>query len=319
METRSLGKDGPQVSVICYGALPLGGIMGTVPEEQGIATVHAAIDAGMTFIDTAEGYHNSEAVVGKAIKGKRQKVFLATKLSGAHSPGHIAGAVENSLTALGTDYIDLYQIHHPDPNWPIDGTMEHFLRLMQKGVVRYIGISNFSPDQTQEALNCGAVYSSQPIYNMFYRDAEETILPFCQENGIGVIPHSVLAKGLLTGRYRPGHQYSPDDERSRHEPFKGELFERISKITGLLSDWAASHGRDLVQLAIAWTLAHPAVTSAIVGAKTPDQVYHNARASDWVLSETDLQEIEGIQGEFRLLGLKPWKPPPASPSKSKPS
>ena len=318
METRRLGKDGPDVPVICFGALPLGGGMGELPEGQAIATVQAAIDAGMSFIDTAEGYHASESIIGKAIIGKRHGLFLATKLSGDHSPGHIARAVENSLKALGTDYIDLYQIHHPDPNWPIEGTMEHFLRLVERGVVRYIGVSNFSPEQTQVALNCGPVYSSQPIYNMFYRDAEESILPFCLENGIGVIPHSVLAKGLLTGRYIPGHQYAPDDERSRHEPFKGELFESIYKIAGRMSDWAADHGRDLVQLAIAWTLAHPAVTSAIVGARTPEQVYHNAMASDWALGETELREIEGIQGEFRLQGLKPWRPP-ASPSPSQPS
>lgn len=306
MRTRQLGKYGPQVPLICFGALPIGGGLGMVPEEQAIATVQSAIDAGMTFIDTAEGYRASESRIGKAIKGRRHDLFLATKLSGDHSPEHIASAVENSLKALGTDYIDLYQIHRPEPRWPIEETMEHFGRLRDSGEIRYIGVSNFSVEQTREALNYGSVHSSQPIYNMFHRDGEGSVLPFCLENGIGVIPHSVLAKGLLTGRYRPGHEFSPDDERSRHHQFKGETFERVAQTTQKLNDWATDHGRDLVQLAIAWTLAHPAVTSAIVGAKSREQVYNNAKAADWVLSEGDLREIDSIQAGFTMPGLRPW-------------
>ena len=318
MQTRRLGKDGPPVPVICFGALPLGGGMGMMPEEQAIATVNAAIDSGMTFIDTAEGYRTSESRIGKAIKGKRHDLFLATKLTWEHSPEHIAEAVENSLKALGTDYIDLYQIHLPNPSWPIEGTMGHLVRLRDSGEIRYIGISNFSAEQTKEALNYGPIHSSQPIYNMFHRDAEESILPFCLQNGIGVIPHSVLAKGLLTDRYHPGHEFNPDDERNRHDAFKGETFEHVSQIAKKLSDWATDHGRDLVQLAIAWTLAHPAVTSAIVGAKSPQQVYQNAKAADWILSDSDLREIDSIHAGFTLPGLRPWRPP-SSPAGSQPS
>ena len=312
MQTRRLGKDGPPVPVICFGGLPIGGHMGPVPEEQAIATVLAAIDTGMTFIDTAESYHASESRIGKAIAGKRHDLFLATKLSGKHSPEHINHAVENSLKALGTDYIDPYQIHRPDHQWPIAGTLGHLARLRDSGEIRYIGVSNFSAEQTKEALNYGPIHSSQPSYNMLYCDAEESILPFCLENGIGVIPYSVLAKGLLTGRYRPGHEFSSDDERNKHDAFKGETFQRVSQFAKKLSDWAADHGRDLVQLAIAWTLAQPAVTSAIVGAKSPQQVYQNAKAADWVLSEGDLREIDIIRAGFTLPGLQPWRPAPSS-------
>ncbi len=301
METRGLGKDGPQVPVICFGAWPIGGGMGAVDEAQAIATVQAALDAGVTFIDTAEAYRASEAIIGKAIRGRRHQVFLATKVSGRdHSPQHISSAVENSLRALGTDCIDLYQLHSPQPQWPMEQTMACLLRLRDAGKVRYIGVSNFSAEQTRQALQHGPVQSSQPRYNLLFRDAEESVLPFCLAQGIGVIPHSVLSKGLLTGQYRPGHQFAPDDERSRFSMFQGETFQQVFEATERLKQWASDHGRDLVQLAIAWVLAHPAVTSAIVGAKTPDQVRHNARAADWKLSPRDLEEIDQLQGDLRL-------------------
>ena len=281
METRRLGKDGPSVPIICFGALPIGGGMGLVPEEEGVATVQAAIDAGMTFIDTAQSYGPSELLVGKAIEGRRPQLFLATKLSGTdHSPERIVQALEDSLKTLGTDYVDLYQIHKPQPDWPIEQTMENLLRLRDSGKIRYIGICNFSAAQTLEAIKYGPVHSSQPRYNMLFRDAEGSVLPCSLEHGIGVIPHSVLCKGMLSGRYRPGHQFLLDDERHRHDIFQGETFEKVSTITEKLAAWAQDNGRDLVQLAIAWTLAHPSVTSAIVGAKTPEQVYNNANAAE---------------------------------------
>ena len=312
MQTRVLGKDGPEVPVVCLGGVPIAGGMGSVPEEQAIATVQAAIDAGMGFIDTAEAYWSSESLIGKAIKGRRHQVFLATKVSGDdHSPEHLARALENSLRALGADYIDLYQLHRYSPTWPIGPTMENLVRLRDSGKIRYTGISNFTAEQTLEALTYGPVYSSQPRYNMLYREAESSVLPCCLQNGVGVIPHSTLAKGLLSGKYRPGHRPGPDDSRNEVDAFIGETFERVSRITDRLSEWASAHGRDLVQLAIAWTLAHPAVTSAIVGARTPEQVYLNARAADWRLSEGDLQEIDGIQGDLRLPGAGEWLPSPA--------
>ena len=163
----------------------------------------AAIEVGMSFIDTAEGYETSESVLGKALKGQRDKVFLATKLSGQdHSMEHMKRAIENSLRSLDTDHIDLYQLHSPQQHWPIEQTMEGLLRLRDEGKIRYIGISNFSAKQTEEALKYGPIHSSQPRYNMVFREAEESVLPCCLKNEIGVIPHSVLAKGLLGGKHR---------------------------------------------------------------------------------------------------------------------
>ena len=136
-----------------------------MPEEQGIATVEAALEVGMTFIDTAEGYQTSEVVVGKAIRGRRNKVFLATKLSGDdHSSDHISAAIQNSLRTLGTDYIDLYQLHSPSSRWPVGETMENLVRLREAGKIRYIGVSNFSPEQTREAMQYATIHSSQPRY-----------------------------------------------------------------------------------------------------------------------------------------------------------
>lgn len=305
MDKRELGRNGPDVSVIGFGAWPIGGGLGNVPEGQGIAAVEAAIEAGMTFIDTAEGYQTSESVVGKAIRGRRDEVFLATKLSGSdHSAEHIARAVETSLRALGADYIDLYQVHSPSPAWPIADTMENLARLRDAGKIRYIGVSNFSPEQTREAMEYATIHSSQPRYNMMWRELEDDVLPHCLENGIGVIPHSVLCKGVLGGKHKPGHRFAQDDERRLFNFFRGELFEQAYSVAQRLDGWARDQGRDIAQLAIAWVLANPAVSSALVGAKSAEQVYHNAKAADWRLTPGDLEEIEGLMGGFRMTWVK---------------
>ena len=294
MESRPLGDGGPDVSVICLGAWPLSGGMGACPEEQAIRTVHASLDAGVTFIDTAEAYGTSEAVIGKALRGRRHEVFLATKLSGEHSSKHIAEAIESSLRALGTDYVDLYQIHNPRPERPIGETMADLLKLRDDGKLRYLGVTNFSAQQYIEAAQYGPVGSSQSQYHMLFRKAEEEVLPTCLENGTGVMVHSSLARGLLTGKYWPGHRFSANDKRSQYAVFETSHFESAYPYVEKLLAWAADHGRDMVQLAIAWTLAHPAVTSSIVGARTPEQALHNAGAADWTLTKSELAELDGI-------------------------
>jgi aryl-alcohol dehydrogenase-like predicted oxidoreductase len=300
MRTRQLGKDGPEVSAICLGAWPLGGGMGVIPDEQAIATIHASIDAGATFIDTAEGYRTSEGVLGKALRGRRDDVVLATKLSGDHSIEHMNSAIENSLKSLGTDYIDLYQLHSPRPQNPIEETMANLEKLRDAGKIRYIGVSNFSAEQHREAAQHGTIHSSQPRYNMLYRKPEEAILPACIELGIGVIPHSPLAKAMLTGKYRPGHVFPADDERVNKPEFVDEVFIPAMEVVEKLLEWAGDHGHEGAQLAIAWTLAHPAVTSCIVGAKTPEQAIYNAEAGDWDLSPDEMTEIAEILGDFQL-------------------
>ena len=294
MRTRKLGKDGAEVSVICFGAWPIGGGMGEVDERQAIATTHAAIDSGVTFIDTAESYRSSEEVLGRALSGRRGDVFLATKISGDHSAEHIRKALGNSLRALRTDYVDLYQIHGPKPEWPIEDTMGELVKHRDEGKIRYLGVSNFSAEQTEEALQYGLIHSSQPRFNMIQSEPRETLLPYCLERGIGVIPHSPLAKGFLTGKYRAGHQFPEDDERNNHPYFPAHVLKKTFAAVELLRDWSSDHGRSLAELAIAWTLANPAVTSSIVGAKTPEQARANAAAGDWELSESEMSEIDAL-------------------------
>jgi len=268
--------------------------MGAIEERQAVAAIRAALDAGVTFIDTAEGYRNSEAVVGRALRGRRDDVVLATKLSGDHSKEHIAEAMDNSLRQLQTDRVDLYQIHSPKPQWPIEETMGELLKLRDAGKLRYIGVSNFSADQTREARAHGRIASSQPHYSLLFREAEDSILPYCREHGVGVMVYAPLGRGLLTGKYGLDHRFSADDTRHDHYAFSAENRRRALAITGALKDWVADRGRDMAQFAVAWVLANPAVTSAIVGAKTPEQARHNATAGDWQLSQVDLAEIEAL-------------------------
>lgn len=201
MEHRQLGKDGPRIPVLGLGAWPIGGGMGQVEEAEAIATIHAAIEHGISLIDTAEAYRTSEATLGKALKnGYRERCFLATKVSHDYSRQGIRRAMENSLRALQVDYVDLYQIHHWSDRYPLEEMMETMARLQEEGKTRYIGVSNFTAGQMEQALQIARFQANQPPYNMIDRQIEAEDIPFCQEGGIGIIAHSVLAKGLLAGK-----------------------------------------------------------------------------------------------------------------------
>ena len=300
MRLKRMGTDGPEVPVVCFGTWPLGGAYGGYEESRAISTMQAAMDAGLTFIDTAEGYMNAEAIIGKSIKGRRDELFIATKVSGDdHSTGHIHEALNNSLRLMGTDHVDLYQLHRATDR-PIEDTMADLLRLRDDGKIRYIGISNFSAEEIDEAAGFGRIHSGQPRYNMLFREVEDDLLPAYERNGIGVMAHSVLAKGLLGGRYKPGDTFPLEDERSGWPAFKGESFRRTYEVTQRLQAWAKDRGRDIVQLAIAWPIAHPAVYTSIVGARKPEDLAVLAEAGSWELSAQELEEIEAIQGDHRL-------------------
>lgn len=274
--------------------------MGVVDEQLGIRTVHAALDAGVNFIDTAEMYRTSESTLGKALAGKRDSIFLASKLSGDHSREHIREAIENSLTQLGTDHLDLYQIHSPKPQWPIEETMAELVKLQEEGKVVHLGVSNFKAESTAEAMKYGTIQSSQPHYSMIFRVADADPLPFCLENGIGVMVYSPIGRGLLTGKYTATHQFGSDDTRSSHPSLTEEVRSAAAEICRRLTPFAADNGYTMAQLAIAWTLGNPAVTSAICGAKTPEQAIENARAGQWQLTASEMSEIEQ-----QIAGLSP--------------
>ena len=305
MKQRQLGKNGPMVSTICFGAWPIGGGMGKVDQTQAIKTIHSAIESGVNFFDTAEGYNTSEMVLGKALEGKRHNIVLASKLSGEdHSVGHIRNAINHSLKVLKTDYIDIYQLHTPQPKWPIEDTMSELVKLKQEGKILHIGLSNYSVEETISATACTSIQSSQPRYNLIFNNEEKATLEFCYQNGLGIMAHSVLAKGLLTGKYKAGHIFEEDDERRLFNFFRGTLFDVINKLVQELNSWAIERNRNVTQLAIAWVLAQPPVTSAIVGMKTLEQVEQARLSSEWNLTQSELGEVSNIIGTFKPKWVK---------------
>ncbi len=300
MQYRQLGINGPEVPVICLGAWPIGGGMGKLDDAIAIATVQAAVDSGITFIDTAEGYRRSEELVGKALQGRRDQVFLATKVSrGDLSRGHILEVAENSLRTLKTDRIDLLQAHSWDDQHPIEEAMLAFRDLVEDGKVRYIGVSNFSAAQLAEAMSYTRVQSIQPRYSVLYRRPEEELFPYCRTHGVGVIVYSPLEKGLLSGRYSATTVFSEDDERARMPAFQGERLARHAATATKLQAYAAEYGHTAVELAVAWTLANPTVTTAIVGAKSPEQLHEHVRAASWQLTPAEMQQIDEMIGGDR--------------------
>lgn len=293
MEKRLLGRKGERVSVIGFGAWPIGGGMGTVDERQAIATIHAAIDRGITLIDTAQAYRSSEGVIGKALTGGlRERVFLATKASFDFSPKGIRAAIEESLRNLRTDHVDLYQLHSWSAANPVEESLVEMERLREEGKLRFIGISNYSVEQTQRAMNHVRIDSIQPVYNMFDRGIEEGLLAYCEQEGIGILAHSIFAKGLLTGKYRPDHRFPSGDERSSMPRFQGEEFARYLARADRIKAIASELGASLVQLAIAWVLRNPAVTCALAGAKSPEQVAEQVRGAELELDENTAERIE---------------------------
>jgi hypothetical protein len=303
MEYRQLGHDGPHITRLTFGAWPIGGGMGAVDEATAIATVHRALDLGVTAIDTAEAYRDSEAILGRALRGRaRDGVFLATKVSrGPFTRERVREALEASLRALETDYVDLYQLHRYPTDVPLEEAMAALAEAQASGRVRHVGVSNFTVDQLDAARRLHPVQSIQPRLSIFDPDFTRDLLPYCDRHNVGVIVHSPLAKGLLTGKYRPGHVFASDDERSGFPRFQGETFARYIAAADQLAALAADHGATLVQLAIAWTLVQPGVTSCIVGARRPDQIDDQVAgvALRQRLGESDLRRIDEIAATVR--------------------
>ena len=281
---RPLGRTGVQVPKLCLGVMNFGGV---TPEDEGIEMVHAALDAGLNFIDTANVYNggNSERVVGKALAdGKRDQVFLATKVFGGVGDGpndrglsryHILQSCEDSLRRLNTDRIDLYQLHRSDPNLPLDETLRALDDLVTQGKVRYIGVSTWPAWLTVESihisekLGINRFISEQPPYNLLDRRIENSLIPMAQRYGIGILPWSPLAGGLLAGRYLPGE----DIPAGSRADLAGQLFtDRITPLSRQkaadVGQVAADAGMTITQLALLWCAEQPGITSVILGPRT---------------------------------------------------
>lgn len=304
MEKRKLGS--LEVSLVGLGCNNFGGRLDAAATAR---VLDAALDAGINFLDTADiyGKTRSEEFMGQALAGKRDRILLATKFGmevdperkGAR-PEYVKQAAEDSLRRLQTDYIDLYQLHRPDPEVPIAETLGALHELVRAGKVREIGCSNFSVEQLQEAeaaAGTGAKFVSvQNHYSMLKRDPEKDgVLAECERAGLGFLPYFPLASGLLTGKFRLG-QPVPEGTRLSPESSAGQRSEERLDLVEKLIRFAEARGHTILELAFSWLAARPVVSSVIAGATKPEQVFANVAAVGWKLTEADLAEVDQILG-----------------------
>ena len=309
MEFRQLGDSGLKVSAIGLGTNNFGGRV----DPGGTALViDQALNEGINLLDTANIYGPglSEEYIGKALKGKRHEAIIATKVSGKMGDGpnrsgnsrkHILAEVEDSLRRLDTDYVDLYQIHFADDSTPIEETLRTLDDLVRAGKVRYLGCSNFAAWQVCEAvwtsrsLGLASFVSVQPHHSMMVREPEKELVPFCNDYGIGILPYFPLAHGFLTGKYRRG-QPTPSGTRLS-ENDRGMFTDANFDLLDALERFTEERGHTVLELAFAWLLARPMVSSVIAGATKTEQVTANAKSADWHLSSDDLKEVDSILGD----------------------
>ena len=311
MEMRHLGNSGLEVSVIGLGCNNFGR---RLDEKQTATVVSAAVDAGITLFDTADLYGEngtSETYLGIALKGHRDQVVIATifgcpmgqlPMQKGGSRQHIFQAVEDSLRRLNTDYIDLYQMHFPDLNTPLEETMRALDDLVRQGKVRYLGHSNFSGWMIAHAHHIAVrdaltpFISAQNHYHLLNREVEPDVQPACTKFGLGILPYFPLASGLLTGKYRKG-QVHPEGTRLSSGPMAERILTdiNIDKAESLF-EWAEARGHTLLELAFSWLAQQPAVSSVIAGATNTDQISANVNAANWVLTSEELEEIEKLLG-----------------------
>ncbi len=309
MEYRKLGNSGLKVSELGLGGNNFGW---WADEVTSIAVINYALESGINYFDTADVYDQgrSEEFIGKALKGKREKVFIATKFGAPMGEGpndrggsrnYVMKSVEASLRRLQTDYIDLYQMHFPDPETPIEETLHSLHDLVQAGKVRYIGCSNFRAWQLCEALwasrvnHLSSFVTVQARYNILTRHIEPELIPCCRKYGIGVIPWGPLAGGFLTGKYHQGEKPPADARLAKVTKVWGHILteDNFNKLAQLKA-FAAERGHTVAELAIACLLAKPWISSVIAGARTVEQLSSNLPAIQWKLSEDDMSRVDAI-------------------------
>jgi aryl-alcohol dehydrogenase-like predicted oxidoreductase len=314
MQKIKLGGTDLEVSRICLGTWQFGGDWGEIDHGEAIATVTRARELGIDFFDTAQayGFGASEQLLARALEGvPREQVVIATKgglrkegdeLLRDSSPPWLREGLEASLRNLGTDYVDLYQVHWPDPQVPFAETAAALEQFVQEGKVRYVGASNYEALQIAEFGVTRRLDTLQPPYHMLRREIEATTLPYCREHDIGVLIYGPLAHGLLSGGFTRDSQLSGGDWRAGSELFSGENFERNLEIVDRLRELADELGVTVAQLAIAWTLTNPAVHVAIVGARRPAHIEGAAPAADLELDRDTLARIERILERAAMVG-----------------
>jgi aryl-alcohol dehydrogenase-like predicted oxidoreductase len=315
MRQISLGRSDLVVSRVAFGTWQLGGEWGATDESAAIAAIRRAADRGVTLFDTAQayGFGASERLLARALEGRaRDQVVIATKgglrqagdgIVRDASPEWIREGLEESLRALATDYVDLYQVHWPDPKIPCCETAGALAELVAAGKVRHVGVSNFSPEEMNAFSATLAVETLQPPYHLFRRDIEDEILPYAADHDIGVLAYGPLAHGLLGGRLSADHRFAPDDWRARSTVFRGEPYRRNLEVVAALEQLACEElGVSVSRLAVAWTLANPAVHVAIVGTRSLDHVDDAVAAADLELDEAVQARIDDIMRDAVPVG-----------------
>lgn len=324
MKTETVACTDIQFSAVGFGCWAAGGsaIWNGSDDEQSIRAIHRAIELGVTFFDVAPvyGFGHAETILGRALSGRRDRVVIASKcglkwnadgvIVNDLSPDRITQEIDDSLERLDTDYIDIYQLHWPDPSTPIAETMAVLNALQQAGKIRHIGVSNFSVAQMDEARRCGEIVSHQGLYNLLERNpvqyhsipleyrAEAEILPYCTQHGMAFFPYSPLFQGLLTDTFKRAGQFDSHDVRSANPKLSGSNFDTYYAIRQKLVGFAAEIGKPLSQVAINWLIHQDAVTSVICGAQSPAHIEENAASATWQLTPDMLAEIESILTPF---------------------
>lgn len=305
MQKRKLGKSDLEVSVVGLGTWAMGNdFFGAVDDNQSVSAIQSAIDSGINLIDTAPAYGagHSEEVVGRAIKGRRDEVVLATKVGIIRTaddfirnlkPESIRQEIDDSLRRLGVDTIDLYQIHWPDPNTPLEDSLEELVKLREQGKFRYLGVSNFDPKLMTQADEQAGIVSLQPQFSLLVREAEQELLPFCREHNFGVLSYGTLAGGILTGKFKEIPELPEGDNRDMfYQFFKEPEWTAIQALLTEIRAIAEELGVTPAQISTRWAIQQPGVTTALVGAKNADQAAANAKAGEIELEQTHLERIE---------------------------
>lgn len=298
MEYRHLGGSSVEVSQIGLGTWGMSGAFwGAADDAESLRVIYRALELGVTLIDTAEAYGkgHAEEVVGKALAGRRNRAVIATKVMASRlDPQELQAALEGSLRRLQTDYVEVYFIHWPNPDFPIGPTMEALERLRADGRIRAIGVSNFGPEEMDRAREYGTIDVLQPPYNMLWREIEAATLPYCRKHNIGVMPYSGLAQGLLTGTLSRDTVFVEGDDRRTTVLFQPGAYEHALDVVERLRPIAAKYGKTVPQLAVQWLTSRPGVSSPLLGARTVAEIEENLGSIGWSITEDDLVAIDRL-------------------------